>query len=92
MKALVLAADPGSATSHDCCLDEDVAGCYSHCYFALGLPGLRRQAAVAITCPTLVLTELLPGSLAEGWPCSSGGGTGGDLPSGGKRTCPGGGI
>ena len=70
----------------------DVASFYSHCDLVWGLPGLRRQAAVAIACPTLVFIELLPGSSAEGWPCCIGGGTGGDLPSGGKRTCPGGGI
>ena len=69
----------------------DVASFYSHCDLVWGLPGLRRQAAVAIACPNLVFIELLPCSSAVGWPCT-GGGAGGKLPSGLKRTCPGGGI
>ena len=53
---------------------------------------LRRNPAVAIAWPTLATTELPAEGSAGGWPCSSGGGIGGDFPSGRKRTSPGGGI
>ena len=66
---------------------------------------MRRLTAVAIVCPTLDLTELLPCLSAAGWPCRAGEGTGGELPSGRagegiggelpsgrKRTSPGGEI
>ena len=75
-----------------CGVDVVVARFYSHWDFTWSLPGLRRQAAVAIACPTLVFIELLPGSSAEGWPCCTGGGASGEQPSGRKCTCPGGGI
>ena len=51
-----------------CRLDEDVARFYSHCDLALGLPGCRRQAAVANPCPTIDFIGLLPVATAEGWP------------------------
>ena len=71
---------------------ENVARFYSHCDLALGLPGFRRQAAVANPCPTIDFLGLLVRLTAEGWPGWTCGCAGGDLPSGGKRTCPDGGI
>ena len=73
-------------------LDVDVASSYSHCDLALGLPGCRRQAAVANPCPTIDFIGLPLVPTAEGWPWWTWGWTGGDLPSGGKRTCAGGGM
>ena len=76
-----------------------VAGSYTQSDCRAGL--LRREAAVATAWPTLALTELPAGSLAEGWTCLgkggacgglSSGGIGGELPSGRKRTSPGGEI
>ena len=53
---------------------------------------LRRNPAVAIAWPTVATMELPAEGLAGAWACSSGGGIGGDFPSGRKRTSPGGGI
>ena len=49
-------------------LDVDVASSYSHCDLALGLPGCRRQAAVANPCPTIDFIGLPLVPTAEGWP------------------------
>ena len=71
---------------------ENVSGFYSHCDLALGLPVFSRPAAVANPCPTIDFIGLPLEPTAEGWPWWTCGCAGGDLPSGGKRTCPGGGI
>ena len=47
---------------------------------------------MANPCPTMDFIGLPLGPTAEGWPWWACGCAGGDLPSGGKRTCPGGGI
>ena len=52
----------------------------------------RREAAVATAWPTLALTDLPAGSPSGGWASLGEGGIGGELPSGRKRTSPGGGI
>ena len=62
-----------------------MTGFYTQSDFRAGF--LRRDAAVATAWPTLALTELPAGSSAGGWA-----GIGGELPSGRKRTPPGGGI
>ena len=46
---------------------------------------------MANPCSTIDFIELPPAGPAGGWPWCSLGGIGGDLPSGGKRTRPGGG-
>ena len=75
-------------------LNDDIAvlvpGFYTQSDFRAGF--LRRNPAVTTAWPTLATTELPARASAGGWSCPGGEGIGGDLPSGRKRTSPGGGI